>query len=67
MMDSLIERTRELDYEAIQAKGRVLFWIYATEWLTVTGTFLLAGVTLHALMIRRRLYKTPGGTRFGRS
>jgi hypothetical protein len=66
-LDSLISRTLELDRKAIETKDRVLYWIYATEWFVVTGTLLLAGMTLHGLMVRRRLYRVAGETRFGRS
>ena len=66
-MDSVIERTLELDRDAIESKDRALFWVYTTEWLAVTGTFLAAGAVLHSLMVGRRLYRSAGETSFGRS
>jgi hypothetical protein len=65
LMDHVIERTIELDGRAIESKNRTLLWVYATEWLAITGTLLTAGVVLHSLMVRRSLYRVSGGTRFG--
>jgi hypothetical protein len=48
---------------AMKAKDRALTWIYAIEWLAVTGTTLVCGFVLWSLMIRRRLYREVGATR----
>ena len=46
-----------LNDEAIRIKERALLWVYITEWSAVSGTMVLGGYVLYALMIRRRLYK----------
>jgi len=48
---------------AMKAKDRALAWVYAIEWLAVTGTTLACGFVLWSLMVRRRLYREVGATR----
>jgi len=48
---------------AMKAKDRALIWVYAIEWLAVTGTALVCGFVLWSLMVRRRIYKEVGATR----
>jgi hypothetical protein len=43
--------------EAMRAKDSALFWVYTSEWLSVTASAILSGFILWTLMIRRRLYK----------
>jgi len=53
----------ELNQKAIEAKEKALVWVYVIEWLSVTGTALLSGVLLWALMVRRKLYREIATTR----
>ncbi len=48
------EKVLELTF---RTKDQAMFYTYVIEWFATTGTFLLSGSILHALMIRRRLYK----------
>jgi hypothetical protein len=48
---------------ASRAKDEALFWVYVTEWLALTGTFLVSSYALWALMVRRRLYREVGVSR----
>ena len=61
--DQVILLLREADELALKAKQTALFWVYAIEWLTVTATLLLCGVSLWTLMVRRRLYREVSATR----
>jgi len=58
-----IEILQEISNHAMELKDRALFWVYLIEWLAVTGTFLVCGSALWALMVRRRLYREVGVTR----
>ena len=53
-----------LEGEAIELKNRALLWVYVIEWLAISGTGLIAGFILWSVMVRRRLYREAGGTRF---
>ena len=44
-------------------KDQALLWVYVTEWVAVTGTFLLAGFFLWTLMVSRRFYRKVDQTR----
>ncbi len=48
---------------AIESKTRALLWVYVIEYLSVSGTAMLAGVAIWSLMVRQRLYKAVGTTR----
>ena len=52
-----------LTQEAIDAKDRALLWIFAIEWLVVSGTSILAGFLVWTLMVRRALYREVRITR----
>jgi uncharacterized membrane protein len=63
-VDQALALMGEAEDVADKARNSALFWIYLTEWLTVTGTSLLCGVVLWTTMIRRRYYHDVGMTRF---
>ncbi len=63
MRDALAALAGNME-DAVKAKDRALLWVYVIEWLTVTGTSLVAGFVLWSLMVRRRLYKEVVATRF---
>jgi len=62
-MGEALERIGRLGEIAVRLKERALFWIYLVEWLVVSGAFMLAGVALWTLMVRRRLYREVSVTR----
>ena len=57
------EVLEDLEERAIELKERALLWVYAIEWLAVTGVSLLAGFVLWSVMVRRRHYREIGVTR----
>jgi uncharacterized membrane protein len=62
-MEELILDLDHATIEALRIKDQALLWIYVVEWTAVTGTSLIAGVVVWALMVRRRLYREVGSTR----
>jgi len=62
-MNTALQRMSEIEQDAMRLKDRALFWIYIVEWLTVTGTSILAGSLIWALMVKRKLYKEVVTTR----
>ncbi|MBU7004632.1 MAG: hypothetical protein HXS50_03640, partial [Theionarchaea archaeon] len=56
----LMDRAEDI---AEKSKANALLWVYASEWLVVTGTFLICGFVLWSLMVRRRLYRDVSSTR----
>lgn len=53
----------EAGEQAIEARNSVMMWVFMVEWLAVTATFLVSGVVLHSLLIRRRMYREVEITR----
>lgn len=53
-----------LEDQLARVKGNALLWIYLSEWIVVTGASLICGFGLWTLMVRRRLYREVGITRF---
>jgi hypothetical protein len=62
-MNGVLDRFNEISEEAVKIRERALLWVYITEWFVVTGTMIICGSVLWALMIRRRLYKEVAVTR----
>jgi hypothetical protein len=48
---------------ASDLKDQALFWVYVSEWLTITAATIISGSVLWSLMIRRRLYRGVRVTR----
>ena len=48
---------------AIEAKRDALFWVYVVEWCSLMATFMVSGIILWSLMIRRRLYREVSTSR----
>jgi hypothetical protein len=63
VMDHLTEDVEVFMDEVLAFKDQALFWVYVTEWVAVTGTFLLAGFFLWTLMVSRRFYRKIDQTR----
>jgi hypothetical protein len=63
IITGILEDIALLREEALRTKDRALFWIYVIEWMTVSGTFLVAGFLVWTLMVRRRLYRGVETTR----
>ncbi len=49
-------RLEALEADASGLKDRALFWVYVVEWTVITGSLLLAGLTVWRLMVSRVLY-----------
>jgi uncharacterized membrane protein len=64
-MEVLLEEMEGVSEAALRAKDSAFVWIYAIEWLTVTGTVFLSGYFLYYVMIGRCLYKGVRSTRTG--
>jgi len=62
-MNGLLADISSLRDEALRLKDKALLWIYAIEWLCVSGTFLVAGFGVWTLMVKRRLYREIGSTK----
>lgn len=63
VMDRASESLEQARAIAMEAKDRALVWVYAIEWLAITGTSLICGFVIWSLMVRRRLYREVGATR----
>ncbi len=59
-IESMIQK---LEREAVELKDQALIWVYAIEWLAVTGTALFCGFILWTIMVQRKLYKEVRVTR----
>ncbi len=60
LMDYVLKEQSLLVAKALRTKDRALVWIYLTEWFIVTATFLISGLVLWNLMMRKRLYREVG-------
>jgi len=65
-MEEAMDMLAELDKDAAKLKDRALLWVYLVEWSVTTAVFLVAGVVLWTLMVRRRLYREVGATKWVR-
>ncbi len=63
LLDQLIVDIDSFTHDALKLKDQTLFWIHVSEWCMITGTSLLAGFVLWALMVKRRFYKMVDQTR----
>ncbi len=66
VMESLVEDVDLFVEEALEFKDRALLWVYVTEWLVVSGTFLASSYIVWTLMVRRRLYREVEETRLSK-
>lgn len=53
----------DLERMAIKLKDQALMWVYIIEWAAVTGTCMITGYVLYALMLKRSLYRQVSVTR----
>ncbi len=63
-MEAAMAELKELERRAAKLKDTALFWVYLVQWFATTGTFLVAGLVLWSLMIRRSLYRDVSSTRW---
>lgn len=63
LMRRALEEMKAGQSMAVQVKDAALFWVFVVEWIAVTGTLMVAGSLVWALMIRRRLYRMVRTTR----
>ena len=61
--DSVIDLINTRVEEARVIARQALFYVYLIEWAAVTGTFMICGVALYTLMIRRKMYAEVRTTR----
>jgi len=57
------EEQLAISLAAIDAKQDALLWVYLVEWCSLMATFMVSGIVLWTLMIRRRLYRQVGTSR----
>jgi len=62
-IQKLDEEFKAAEQAAMESKARALLWVYVIEYLSVSGTLMVAGVAVWSLMVRRRLYRVVGTTR----
>jgi hypothetical protein len=62
-LESLMEEVEQVTAEAVRIKNDALLWVYAIEWLAVSGTGAVCGFVLWTLMIRRRSFREVATTR----
>jgi hypothetical protein len=58
-----MEQFGDLEKKTFKLKDTTLVWVYLIEWATVTSVFLISGVMLWLLMVRRRLFREVYATR----
>ncbi len=63
IMNRALSDIQGLNERSLELKDRALLWVYVTEWLAVSGVFLLASYSIWTLMIRRRIYREVETTR----
>jgi uncharacterized membrane protein len=64
VMGDIRDQLIGINEDAVKVKDQALFWVYAVEWLVVSGTSLACGTVLWSLMVRRRAYRSAASTRF---
>ena len=62
-MESMLSEATEMTTAALQRKDQALYWVYVSEWLSVTSASVLAGALVWSLMVRRQKYREAGRTR----
>jgi hypothetical protein len=67
IMNSIFDEISQAEKKVVKIKESVLMWVYAVEWLTVTGTLMISSFILWTFMIRRRLYRQVGTTQLERN
>jgi uncharacterized membrane protein len=63
-LDLLLGEIDSLVQETLELKDRAMIWIFAIQYMAITGTSMLAGFVIWSLMVRRRLYSEVGTTRY---
>ena len=62
-MESMSSSIIEISSEAVQLKDRALYWVFVSEWLSVTAVFVMSAFMVWTLMIRRWKYREVKRTR----
>ncbi len=62
--EKCIKEVKSADDKAMGLRDIALIWTYTIEWLVVVSTGMLCGVVIHAVMIKRMLYRETTTTRF---
>jgi len=58
------EALSKISKDTMKVKARALMWIWTVEWMVVTATLMITGFATWTLMVRRRLYRHVGATRY---
>jgi hypothetical protein len=67
VIEEALEGLKDVSDESAKLRKRALFWVYVTEWLTVTATSMMCGFILWTVMVKRRYYSEVATTRLERS
>jgi len=62
-LDEAVDKLGEAERTAVLLRRRALLWVFAIEWMAVSGTAMLSVAILYTLMVRRRLYREVSVTR----
>lgn len=63
VLEDAIGTFPEIEKDLEELRNQAMLWIYISEWVAVTVTFMVCGSVLWALMVRRRLYSDVAATR----
>jgi len=58
-----LEGLTRITEESTRLRQKALFWVYVTEWLSISGTSMACGFVLWTVMVRRRYYREVQSTR----
>lgn len=62
LMDQVRTEQNHIMEEALRAKDMALVWVYTIEWLAFTATFLVSGIVIWNLMVKRKYYREVGSS-----
>jgi len=65
-LESMTKEVKRISQKAVELKDRALFWVYTSEWLVVTATAIISGLTVWSLMIKRKMHREVRATRLRR-
>ncbi len=60
----IFEFFTRVEADAVKVKEHALLWVYALEWLTVSGALAMVAFLTWSLMVRRRYYREVRTTRY---
>ncbi len=66
-MGEILDDFEKLEEDAIRLKNSALTWVFLIEWFAVSATFLVCGIVIWHLMIKRGAYREVSVTRLSES